>query len=231
MTAPVPLPPPVRAIGPHRVVHGPIQDPRLDRVLAALPGRAQILYSDPPWGDGNLRYWTTIAHRHDGLREPDTAPLSYEALLLRLREIVDRYVHGFVMIETGIQWVDDVVRVVYGGLSVPFILPVKYRSGSKWLRNALLIGRNDGGAVTRAAWEPLRDGTGLALVRAAVRIAGAGTGYRVLDPCCGMGYTARAAAEAGATFIGNELNAARLDKTVRALVRLTPGVTAATPCP
>ena len=36
----------------------------------------------------------------------------------------------------------------------------------------------------------------------------------VLDPMCGMGYTAQATAGMGLTFRGNELNATRLRKTI-----------------
>ena len=36
----------------------------------------------------------------------------------------------------------------------------------------------------------------------------------VLDPCCGMGYSAQAALDYGFSFRGNELNRKRLDKTL-----------------
>ena len=44
-------------------------------------------------------------------------------------------------------------------------------------------------------------------------------GQIVLDPCCGLGNSARIAVEHGMTFFGNELNAARLAKTEKILRR------------
>jgi DNA modification methylase len=39
----------------------------------------------------------------------------------------------------------------------------------------------------------------------------------VLDPMCGMGYTAQATVDAGLSFRGNELNQKRLEKTIKRL--------------
>jgi DNA modification methylase len=39
-------------------------------------------------------------------------------------------------------------------------------------------------------------------------------GAIVLDPCCGMGYTARAAVANKMRFRGNEFNSKRLQKTI-----------------
>jgi predicted methyltransferase len=39
-------------------------------------------------------------------------------------------------------------------------------------------------------------------------------GDKILDPCCGMGYTAQIAIDNGMYFYGNELNAKRLQKTI-----------------
>jgi predicted methyltransferase len=41
----------------------------------------------------------------------------------------------------------------------------------------------------------------------------------VLDPMCGMGYTAQAAIKYGLAFRGNELNSVRLQKTIDRLHR------------
>ena len=39
----------------------------------------------------------------------------------------------------------------------------------------------------------------------------------ILDPMCGMGYTAQATVDRGISFRGNELNKKRLDKTIKRL--------------
>ena len=30
--------------------------------------KVDFLYSDPPWGQGNLKYWQTINNRHTGMQ-------------------------------------------------------------------------------------------------------------------------------------------------------------------
>jgi len=38
-----------------------------------------------------------------------------------------------------------------------------------------------------------------------------------MDLCCGMGYTAQACVDNGLSFVGNEFNMARLQKTINRL--------------
>lgn len=46
-------------------------------------------------------------------------------------------------------------------------------------------------------------------------------GKSLLDPCCGMGYSAQLALLRDMTFFGNELNLTRLKKTIQKLQRGT----------
>lgn len=55
-------------IGVHKVTCGCITSPQVDKMLAGETVR--VLYSDPPWGDGNLNYWKTIKKRMDGVDAP-----------------------------------------------------------------------------------------------------------------------------------------------------------------
>jgi len=55
-------------IGPHKVNCGSLTSPELDSMLAGE--RVDILYSDPPWGDGNLAYWQTMNRKMTGAETP-----------------------------------------------------------------------------------------------------------------------------------------------------------------
>ena len=53
----------VTAYGLHKIKHGSIT-----LGIAELMGqeKASLVYSDPPWGAGNVRYWQTINNKMTG---------------------------------------------------------------------------------------------------------------------------------------------------------------------
>ena len=201
-------------IGPHKVTCASLTSGELDTMLAGE--RVDILYSDPPWGDGNLAYWKTMNKKMTGA---DVPQVKHDEMYDRLLELIATYVHGHVFIETGLRWGDYVIqRFLNAGMVDVASYPLRYTSGSKLMENMLVcatIGTNYKREWITFTPSPYR---GAELVR---RVVGsvAVPGGIVLDPCCGMGYTARAAVAAGMHFRGNELNQARLDKTIAFLQR------------
>jgi len=205
----------MQTIGRHAVTNQSIEHAEVDDLLASLMGRkVSVLYSDPPWGDGNMKYWVTMNKKMTGR---DCKPLTYEQLLSRIFGFIHWHVDGHVFIETGVRWGDMLARrFVNEGLFGVSVFNLRYASGSTLLQNSLVFG----GTAQRHKFEgldpcPYR---GADLVR---RVVGhvKNPGGIVFDPCCGMGYTARAAIASGMDFIGNEFNAARLAKTVAILSR------------
>lgn len=173
------------------------------------------MFSDPPWGDGNVGYWATKASKDTGREVPR---ISYEALISRVFDLADRYVTGYVFLETGPRWANDVADRMgrLGLLSVESAM-LRYRSGSKWLENVIVAGAKPGNAPAHlAALDAVRGQHGAMVARECVRRTAA-PGSVVFDPCCGMGYTARAALDNGCEFRGNELNEVRLAKTIARL--------------
>lgn len=207
----------ILAIGPHRVTNASIEHPVVDEMLTGV--RLQVLYSDPPWGDGNLRYWATMNKKMTGAEH---TPLTYSALVDRIRGLAERHLSGWLCIETGMRWELEVRRTLFHGYRAVASHLIYYASGGMWLPNVLVVGRNDGGTeeLPLSDLHGLKDRGGM-LAKEVVRRAGAGPGTAVLDPCCGMGFTARAAVAAGATFYGNEFNAVRLNKTIAFLQKAT----------
>ena len=53
----------ITEIGPHRLRHGNLHDGIGDLMLGE---RADIVYADPPWGPGNLKFWQTMNHKMTG---------------------------------------------------------------------------------------------------------------------------------------------------------------------
>jgi predicted RNA methylase len=192
----------VTDIAEHRVVVG---DVMLGAVIRCMDGaRADVVYSDPPWGEGNLRYWRT--HAGDATR-PRWA-LFVAAWTASIAAV--RAPGAPVFVEMGLQWADEFAAALERvGIVVARRWTVQYRSGARLLPNALLYA----GAPLRADFDP-SSLNARELPRACVAEV-ARPGGIVLDPCCGKGFTARAAVAAGMIFRGVELNPKRAEVTVK----------------
>ena len=200
----------ITEIGKHKVCLASVEAPIVDKLFA--DGRkAAIFYSDPPWGDGNLKYWVTMRKKMTGV---ESAPLSYDALLARIMGLIHHHVSGHVFIETGCRWGDKVANVfMSAGLHNVRQHPSVYRSGSRILPE-VIVSAGTAPNLREAVVAP--DIMGVDLVKSVISQV-ATPGGIAFDPCCGMGYTARGAVYAGMEFRGNEFNAVRLAKTIKFL--------------
>lgn len=174
----------------------------------ALGGqRARILYSDPPWGEGNLKYWRT----HNG---QVGHPVSWSRFLGTLTEVVTVAIEhgGHIFLEMGCRWADELSRhMECAGFPERARWGVLYGPASKPLPNVLWY--SGPGATC--------DPTGLrgeSMTRHVID-AVAEPDALVYDPCCGKGMTARCAVRAGMRFCGTELNPRRAAITTAWLER------------
>lgn len=199
--------------GRHRLTRADIGAPGLNQQLIGWQ-TVDVLYSDPPWGDANCRYWTTINRRQTGM---EYLPHSYEGLLVHLFRLVNLHVDGHVFIETGPRWAEMLEARAKECLEDVAVVPVEYRAGAKMLPSVVVYGRTERARPRPGLPEVLRGLSGYELVHRAVGETAIPEGV-VLDPCCGKGYTARAAIAHGMRFFGNDFNAKRLAETARVLV-------------
>lgn len=197
----------IQAVGPHRV-----------NLMGA--DRAQIMYSDPPWGEGNIRYWATMNRKMTGeVNEP--APL--DAFLEAVFGIAGKFVTGFLLVEYGVRWADMIQqRGQAAGFASHGIVKLRYRAGGKLLPLDLHLFARSGLAYPDGYRAAVEGTYGYDTLRQAIPplaklVRAGGAPALILDPCCGMGYTAQAAVDNGLAFRGNELNAKRLAKTIARL--------------
>ena len=185
----------------HRLLAGALGPETLAQLLR--DERADALYSDPPWGPGNARYWRT----HARLPCP-SAP--WTELKAGLREALHHVRRGGpVWIEMGERWADEIVDLMAScDHAVTQRWTTRYRSGGELLPCALLY------SGTPLDLDP-SDLRGADLPLACLRAYGLPSDSVVLDPCCGKGYTARACVRLGLRFRGLELNPHRLGYTER----------------
>lgn len=198
-------------IGPHRVAVGDVERGAVAEVMAGE--RADVIYSDPPWGPGLLQIFATM-------RERGSVPVSPWLVFVETwaRAAADALrPGGALFVEMGFAW-EAGLRVALDrvGLPVRYRWETTYRTGAKPLRAALFYS----GPELRGDFNPapLR---GPALPRACVaegvRVLGIERGGIVLDPCCGKGLTARAAVAAKMRFRGVELVPSRAEVTIALL--------------
>jgi hypothetical protein len=162
------------------------------------------MYVDPPWGQGNMGFWTTLMNKQTGVK-PETIPFSL--LLERIVQLAVLHCKGMVFIENGVKWESQVAEAMQaGGLHSVQMTRIEYSNGPMTFLSAAVPG------ATHSGYVPPRL-KGAALPKHVVA-AHAVPGGIVFDPCCGMGYSAKAAVAAGMRFFGNELNPHRLSETI-----------------
>lgn len=203
----------ITTIGKHKVQHGDVRN-GIDLLMG--DETADLFYSDPPWGVGNLKFWQTKNLKDTGTPRTDQ---DLDDFLSHIFRIASRYTKRVVMIEYGIRWRDEIIkRGEAVNLKHLDVIGLRYKSGKGLLPLDLHVFSPSGGisALPRDYESQVRDTYGFDTLKKAVGPLCI-KGDTILDPCCGMGYTARAALENGMTFRGNELNAVRLQKTINLL--------------
>lgn len=201
----------ITTVGHHKVKCGNVMDGITDLMSHET---ANIFYSDPPWGQGNLNYWQTINKRHTGMT-PHKTPLP--EFLDKIFAIASQHTFGPVFIEYGIKWKDPLIqKAVSMGLSYHGTADIKYRSGNKLLPHHLHLFSTNSLLIQEGYFESLAGMTGIECLKKATSPYVVPGGI-ILDPCCGLGMTAELAIVTGMRFRGNELNAHRLQKTISKL--------------
>lgn len=175
--------------------------------------KAYILYTDPPWNDGNIKYWYTINKKQTGINH--YIPVTYIQLLNKIKEIIDKHVDGFIFIE-GSKYTKDIMENIFNttvrNLKFHNVL---YKSGSKYLNNIIMTGTTSSKYKLNIDLNNIKC-DGLPLPKKCITHV-AEKGKIVLDPFCGLGNTARATLINDMTFIGTEINSLRLERTWKIL--------------
>ena len=180
--------------------------------------KADLIYSDPPWGQGNLRYWKTINKRMTGDISEDVI---YEDFLSKFFSICQQYAKDKIVIEYGCQWAKDIietaevfdftwqgtVKVFYGSKSDLKPCDIHFFAKHSLMEIPSQFSQECAGLYD------------LELVNHIFDFLKVPDGGICLDPMCGMGFTAQASMSHNMSFRGNELNSKRLEKTIGKLRR------------
>jgi hypothetical protein len=197
----------IHQIGKHRVRQGDMMDLPDDLFLE----KVDMVYSDPPWGEGNLKFWATYLKKTTGLEHQQPTLISFLHHLFRLFSDWTN-LDALVFIEYGVRWN---TQIIAAGQAVGFTLldraePV-YGSKNYPLYLYCFAKKPFSVSIQRA--------TGTKGFQTLESAAGnyCRAGGILFDPCCGKGYSAQLAVNHGMTFYGNELNPVRLAHTLKRL--------------
>jgi len=205
----------ITKIGKHKVQRSDVMN-GIDILMSGF--QADFLYSDPPWGQGNLRYWQTINKRHTGREKSD---IDYAEFLPFYFNMAYKNIKDLAVIEYGVGWRSDVISVCKeSGFTHHGVYTSRYGSAAKLLPlDVHIISKSGTFKMPDKAYftEKCYELRGQKLVSFIFDYLLPKDAELVLDPMCGMGYTAQATVDKGLIFYGNELNEKRLEKTIARL--------------
>lgn len=207
-------------IGSHRLVCGDLTEGAVSTVMGE--DRADVVYSDPPWGPRMIQYFQTK-------KDPGSAPrLNWPGFLDAFAQAVATYrkPNAPVFVEMGNAWVDDLVAAMHrSGLSLAKKWPVTYGSSKKPLDSTFcffatgmsVVECEDLVVYLTLDW--IAHGSHGRVVPEMALKNTVKPGMIVLDPCIGLGITASVALPLGGVIRGVELVHDRLEKTATVLRR------------
>jgi hypothetical protein len=161
--------------------------------------KADCLYSDPPWGLGNLKYWRTM-------NEQKGHTVDWFRFLERIKFLYERHVKGPLFIETGLRFEDDLVKV-FGEILAKY--EIVYGSGGKKFPNILLCW----GAI------PEKSPAGMTGFDVPYTVLSSlpNIPKSIFDCCIGLGTTAKVCKKLGVICYANELSRKRAERTMKIL--------------
>lgn len=184
--------------GPHLLRCGDLLERvNQDWLIAQSPA---WVYSDPPWGPGNAKFWRTANDQGD-------FPVDYDALLEAFARVAHSASVG-AFVEMGLRWQVELQRAmqpwtphrtwttVYGKPPRPNLVQFYPHPD---LAGAVAAAEDPSGMTGEAVTRTLLTGR--------VQV-----GDVLIDPCMGLGMTLRVGHELGALVRGNELHPARLSR-------------------
>src|SRR5690606_11682786 len=162
-------------------------------------GPVDVIYTDPPWGEGATKLFDTLRHRQGQGREGRP----WESVIERLVTVSGQVGARVVMVEMGTKWAVQTARIMQqGGYGAVESYGVLALTGGK-VREAVLLVGEPRRTLGRLPVNGLR---GLNLVKVALG-AVVRRGETVWDPFCGFCMTGRACQQLGHRFVGTEYNA------------------------
>ena len=197
-------------IGSHRLTNKNIMD-GLDDLMDGF--QADIALIDPPWGEGNEKYWHTILAKVD----PSTAIIrpEHNDFLNQFFKLLKKHTKpdSWVFVEYGVRWVDEIIQIGESqGLRSLAVVELTYKAGGKVLPKHMHIFAHTNRPLPAGLVDSM---TGLVEFEAMKMVIPkiSEPGQIMLDTCSGLGGFAKIAQKSGMRYFGNEMNPQRWGRT------------------
>lgn len=202
----------IMVAGKHRLRCGSISGDLTELMMDEL---ADFLYTDPPRGQGALKYSETITHRQTG-RSPEN--LSEYSMVQYLFDIAEKYARNLVAIETNEACKDGILS--QAERSRFFLLsniPVFYKNGGDLAPMLVLLFAKHKIPIPQNYRESVIGNWGETIARRVISPF-VSRGMILFDPMCGKGLTAKIALRYGMVFRGNDINEKKILHTQKLLI-------------
>lgn len=208
---------------PHIVRSGDLMN--FDPTELFFDKKADIIWADPPWGDGLMKYFQTQNRKLN----PNETTIDWSAseFLERLLQICKEVMHqnSIMFLEYGEKHFDFVHDAIKNsGLFFEGFREINYFGGGKWRKHHLFILTKSAGGAKQLSKVPnaeaLQNIGGSKMIIKCLEAYPLNAQTTIFDPCCGLGLTAEAAIHYGARFIGNELSPARARRAIDRINKL-----------
>ncbi len=207
------------SVGGHLFGCGDIEAGDLDGFVEWLVDNdcsPEMVYTDPPWSDGNCKYWRTMAKAPPSI---EAAP--HKELIRNIFNAIQAFGSDVVFMEQSFH--EDLSWVVMEAESAGYVRlgqwTVSYGSKGTPRPNELILFAIPKMSGIERGFDPSglhnNEMTELAFEHFAVR------GETVFDPCVGLGTTARMAHKYDMRCVGFELDPNRLARTIALMAKLT----------
>ena len=180
--------------GKHRVKHGSITL-GIDDLMGS--DKAHIIYSDPPWGQGNISFWQTLNKKDNGAEKQT---ILYDDFLEMIFSAYGKFSENILFVEYGVRWRADIQeRAQRHGFTPIEIIGLEYKGGATMLTLDLHVFAKQAFALPAGYVDRVSGTSGYKTLQADVPPFAA-PGKILLDPMCGMGYSAQIAIDTGMSF-------------------------------
>tara|TARA_Y100000310_G_C20591270_1_gene768139 strand:- start:326 stop:955 length:630 start_codon:yes stop_codon:yes gene_type:complete len=197
----------------HKLLCGDITKGAVDTVMQNE--KANIIYSDPPWSLGNLRFWDTMNSK---MNLVDSKYVDWDFFIKNLIKIINKYSmpETLVFIEMSIKFYEHFITLIEENtqFKIKQVFNVQYKGSGKLLPSIVMYFVNDS---DYSFDEKTIDKTSGNATVENILTPIAQKDFIVLDPCTGFGRTMRVSDSLGMRFRGTELNQKRLDKAIKFL--------------
>lgn len=195
----------------HKITNCNIKDVSVEmNIKQNFPAGLDFCYTDPPWGEGNLKYWKTMHAKNNGVQEQ---LLSQDELEHRFVDLIVENVNNYAFIVYGKKQVNSCVEKLRAKKEVSDIqvYEKRYKSGSAWLENVVICIALRNAEILD--WSDLKNKDGLVgLKYVCEKFQDKYT--TCLELFVGVGYYLKMLNDHNFTVCGNEMNTTRLRKAL-----------------